>query len=219
MVGLRASLACATLVCVFGLFDGRKAIAQSAAAQSAAAQSAAAQSAAARAAATNLQMVPIPMPMFAPSQSSGTTDSLTGLPPATSQTNMFNNPYAAPFLYSSMVPGYQGQTQAGSSSLQGQAQTGLSTSPMGMMAGQMGLMMMATQRPLGTGAGPLNGAQTSPSGDSRQARAKTTGGPMSGRSRLSVARPGGLAAHYFNRTTPHSPYPQSYFNRQNRYYP
>jgi hypothetical protein len=85
---------------------------------------------------------------------------------------------------------------------------------MGMSSAQMGLMMLATQRPMGLGSGQSSGGAADPL---RARRSKAA--QASGRSRSAHGNPAGLAASYFNRTIPHSPYPQSYYNRQNRYYP
>lgn len=204
MNSLRLSLACASLVCSAGLLNGREAVAQSTTS---------------RATASGLEMMPIPMPLFtpAPSSNSGNPATASGGPPTPA--NIFSNPYASPFLYSSMLPGLQAQAQTGSSTLQAQTQTGSSTSPMGMLPAQMGLMMLATQRPMGIGSGQLSGARPGPGSDPRPSRNKTTARQAIGRSRGSSAQPGGLAARYFNRIHPHSPYPQSYYNRQNRYFP
>jgi hypothetical protein len=154
-------------------------------------------------------MMPIPMPFFAPSGSNGSSDpSAAGAPAA--QSNVFSNPYNAPFLYNSMLPGLQGQ---------GQTQTGLSTNSLGMAGTQMGMLMLATQRPMGIGSGQLSGTGSGGGGDSRKSRAKTTATQQaSGRSRTAL-QPGGLAARYFNRTGPRSAYPQNYYGRQSRYFP
>jgi hypothetical protein len=73
------------------------------------------------------------------------------------------------------------------------------------------MMMMATQNPNGVGSGVMSGARSSRT----QGRAKP---PASTRART-VSGPAGLAAHYFNRRGPHTAIPQSYYNRQTRYFP
>jgi hypothetical protein len=106
-----------------------------------------------------------------------------------STNNIFANPMAAPMLYGSMYP---------------------------MNQRQMGLMMLAGQsQALGIGSGQLSGVRPGPNGQwpgrkAPQAAAKPRG---------SASQPGGLAARYFHRSAPVTRYPQSYYNRQNRYFP
>ena len=78
---------------------------------------------------------------------------------------------------------------------------------------QMGLMMMATQNPNGIGSGQLSGARSSRT----QSRPKAPAQPVA-RTHF-TSGPAGLAAHYFNRGGPRSSIPQSYYNRQTRYFP
>jgi hypothetical protein len=155
-----------------------------------------------------MQMMPIPMPFFAPSGSNGSGDPNASNASA-AQRSVFSNPYNAPFLYSALSQDLQGQ---------GQTQTGSSMGALGLNGNQMGLLMLATQRPMGIGSGQLSGARPGASSDPRQSRGKPTTQPASGAQRT-TAGPGGLAARYFNRMGPRSPYPQSYYNRQNRYFP
>src|SRR5262249_14732760 len=138
----------------------------------------------------------------------------------TAPSNVFANPYAAPLLYSSMLPGLgnqlsaQGQTASTASSMGG------SMNPMSLGSTQMGLWMLANQRPMGIGSGQLGGARSAPGGDPRSSRGQqaTTAREAHGQVRTSPP-PGGLAARYFNRTTARVPYPQKYYSRQNRYFP
>jgi hypothetical protein len=169
-----------------------------------------------------MPMMALALPMAAASASgSNAAADLTGLPsrnPASS--NVFANPYAAPLLYSSMLPGLgsplaaPGQTASTANAMGGMM------NPMSLGATQMGLMMLANQRPMGIGSGQLGGARSAPGGDPRSSR-----GPQATTARQALGQvrtpppPGGLAARYFNRTTARSPYPQSYYNRQNRYFP
>ncbi len=72
--------------------------------------------------------------------------------------------------------------------------------------------MLATQNTGGVGSGRMGGARTGTQNSATATSAATT-------KRRSANRPGGLAARYFNRVAPRAPYPQSYYNRQNRYFP
>jgi hypothetical protein len=177
-----------------------------------------AQNAASPAPAPGVQMVPVPVPMFIPSVPGGSSDPATAGTGTGAQANIFSNPYAAPLLYNSMLSPSPTPTptpnQAGSSA----ASSALPPGQVVISPGEMGLLMLATQRPLGIGSGQLSGARPGQSGDARRSRGKTTVREPGGRSR-GPAQPGGLAARYFNRVAPHSPYPQNYFNRQNRYFP
>lgn len=230
MNGLHDRIVSAALVLVVGLMNGAAAQAQTTAAHAvisgpstAAGTSAVSSlstgsgvstmssSAAASSSAYGMGMplMPLAMPFFAPSGSNPAAD-LTGLPSAnTAPSNLFANPYAAPLLYSSMLPGLGNQLSAQGQTASTAGVMGGAMSPMSLGATQMGLMMLATQRPTGTG----------PGGDRRPARGQaTTARQANGRVRTAPP-PGGLAARYFNRTGPRSPYPQSYYNRQNRYFP
>jgi len=127
----------------------------------------------------------------------GTTGTQTG--------NMFNNPWAAPFLYSGMMSMQQGAT----GSTNGGGLGGLATN-------QLGLMMLANQSQMGgIGSGQLSGVRPGPGGQSRS----RTGKPVDAKMRRNVSQPAGLAAHYFNRTTISNPKPHVYYNRPSGYYP
>jgi hypothetical protein len=135
-----------------------------------------------------------------------------------------SSPFALPFMYQSML-----QATSPYSSLSGAATTATTTSTtataaataranaaapyaFGASPAQLGLLMLATQNNGGVGSGQMSGARTAPQ---KTATART---PATSR-RRTPSRPGGLASRYFNRATAHSPYPQSYFNRQSRYFP
>jgi hypothetical protein len=211
MKGLRPGWACAGLVCAAAVWNGPEAGAQSTAARTTAPDP----SLAARATAPEMMMVPVPMPLLTPSMVNGSSDPGTAAGGMTAQPNVFSNPYAAAFFYNSMLPPSQVQTPNGSS----QATLGVSpVAPMGFSPTQMGLMMLTTQRPLGIGSGQLSGARLGPGADARPSRSPTTARPATGRARTAPP-PGGLAARYFNRSSPRSAYPQSYYNRQSRYLP
>ncbi len=158
-----------------------------------------------------MPMMALALPFMAGSGSNAASN-LTGLPSVnTTPSNVFANPYAAPLLYGSMMPGLgtglaaQGQTAASASSSSMSGTMGA----MNMGAAQMGLLMLATQGSLGNRS----------AGDRRTARGQaTTARQANGRVRT-ASPPGGLAARYFNRMSPRSPYPQTYYNRQNRYFP
>jgi len=129
---------------------------------------------------------------------------------------MFNNPWASPMLYGSMF----GMSPNQSSSLAGTTGSSAGTTasllnPMGLSSNQMGMMMLAsTPQMMGIGSGQLSGVRPG-SGPAQGTASQATGA----RARVSAKQPGGLAAHYFNRTTKISRSPQSYFNRQTRYFP
>jgi len=85
----------------------------------------------------------------------------------------------------------------------------------GMTPQQQGLMMLAGQsQMMGIGSGQLSGVRPSPGGSSRGRTAQ-----QASAKRGSASVPGGLAARYFHRTAPVTRYPQSYYSRQNRYFP
>jgi len=86
---------------------------------------------------------------------------------------------------------------------------------MGLSPNQMGMMMLAsTPQMMGMGSGQLSGVRPG-AGPGQGIGSQLTGVRVRG----SAAQPGGLAASYFNRTTKISRSPQSYFNRQTRYFP
>jgi hypothetical protein len=118
--------------------------------------------------------------------------------------SVFNNPWAAPFLYSGMtaMQGTTGTTGGG-------GMGGLATNQMGLM------MYMANQQMGGIGSGQLSGTRPGPGGQSRSG-AKKAEDP---KARRNVSLPAGLAARYFNRTTITNPKPQVFYNRPSGYYP
>jgi hypothetical protein len=80
---------------------------------------------------------------------------------------------------------------------------------------QTAALMLANQAGmLGMAAGQLGGARPG-NAQSRGSSARQTAAKPRG----SASQPGGLAARYFNRTAAVSRYPQSYYKRENRYYP
>jgi hypothetical protein len=110
---------------------------------------------------------------------------------ANGMNGVFMNPMAAPYLL-----GYpMSNTQIGAMMLSNQAATG------------------------GLGSGQLSGVRPGPG----QSKARTK--QAAAKAKGTTATPGGLAARYFNRTTSvnrpaHvSRVPQSFYTRQNRYYP
>jgi hypothetical protein len=81
-------------------------------------------------------------------------------------------------------------------------------------ARQMGLMTLAAQAQMtGIGSGQLSGVRP---GASSGGRTRQQAIP---KARGSASTPGGLAARYFNRTTGVGRQRQSYYNRQNPYFP
>ncbi|MGP0067783.1 MAG: hypothetical protein ACLQGP_29835 [Isosphaeraceae bacterium] len=159
------------------------------------------------------------MPMTNPAFTNGAAGSGYDVGGTPVQGNIFANPYAAPFFYGSLMPGGMGlgaaststTTTAGSTSTPTTAST--SQRGMGLGAMQMGMMMMATQNPNGVGSGVLSGVRS----NRTQGRAKATTQPVA-RTHF-TSGPAGLAGHYFNRGGPRSSIPQSYYNRQTRYFP
>jgi hypothetical protein len=82
-----------------------------------------------------------------------------------------------------------------------------------------GMMMMNQMNGGGIGSGQMSGVRPGPG----QSKAKTK--PVAAKTAGTMATPGGLASRYFNRTTSTnkpvnvSRIPQSFYARQNRYYP
>jgi hypothetical protein len=118
--------------------------------------------------------------------------------------NIFNNPWASPFLFSGMTAMQQGGTGTTTGGGMG-----------GMVTGQLGLMMMANQQMGGIGSGQLSGVRPGAGGLSRS----RTGKPVDPKTRRNVSQPAGLAAHYFSRTTITNPKSQVYYNRPSSHYP
>ncbi len=167
------------------------------------------------------QSAPATFPMLTPLQVMGANSSGTG--GSGGQSNMFNNPWASPMLYGSMMgmsPNLTGSSASatgtsGSTAGSSAGTTALSLNPLGLSNNQVGMMMLAsTPQMMGMGSGQLSGVR--PGGGASQRAVSQLGGV---RVRSSAVQPGGLAASYFNRTTKISRSPQSYFNRQTRYFP
>jgi hypothetical protein len=158
---------------------------------------------------TGGQTAPAAFPLFSPVQAMGANSS--GLGGVGGQSNIFNNPYAAPMLYGGMY----GMSANQSSSSAASTQDGLSVSPMGLSSNQMGMMMLAsTPQRTGIGSGQLSGVRPGAGAANGVAAQKNAA-----KGRGSAPQTGGLAARYFNRTVNISRSPQSYFNRQTRYFP
>jgi hypothetical protein len=103
--------------------------------------------------------------------------------------SIFSNPMAGPMLYGTNYP---------------------------MTPRQAGLLMLAGQAQMsGIGSGQLSGVRPSPGGTSKGLTARQSAAKPRG----SASTPGGLAARYFHRNAPLTRYPQSYYTRQNRYFP
>jgi hypothetical protein len=165
------------------------------------------------AASSGVQLLPIPVPIAFPNQGGFGGASSTNPLGTTYANNPFSNPLAAPMLYGSMLPMSPSQTAA-----QAQVSSQLQM-PGGMSTMQMGMLMLATQQPLGIGSGRLSGARGSQGDNSKQSRSPQTASTANSKPHGSGTKPGGLAARYFNRSSSRSPYPQSYYNRQTRYFP
>ncbi len=148
---------------------------------------------------SGMGFMPLPYGMFGSASLSPTDAAALNMKAQTSggmgtvgpSNNIFANPLAAPMLYGSPYP--ITQRQAGLMMLAGQSQHMLG----------------------GIGSGQLSGVRPGMGGQSRGRTAQNAAVRPQG----SSARPGGLAARYFNRTAPVSRYPQSYYNRQPRYFP
>jgi hypothetical protein len=215
MNGLRWKMGCAGLVCAAGLWHAGKAEGQSLGAPPTSMGTATGMPLSG----TPIMPIPLAMPIPNPAYSNGAANSGFDVGGTPVQGNIFANPYAAPFFYSSLLPGSSGlgTTTSALSSTSGSSTTPTTTSTArgggGLGAMQMGLLMMATQNPNGVGSGQMSGARSSRT----QSRAKPTAQPTA-RTHTSSG-PAGLAAHYFNRGGPHSSIPQSYYNRQTRYFP
>ncbi len=159
------------------------------------------------------QAGPGTVPIFSPLQAMGAGSS--GMGGMGGQSNMFNNPWASPMLYGSMM-GMSPNLSGSSTSTTGSSTstTASSLNPMGLSSNQMGMMMlMSSPQTMGMGSGQLGGRPGA--GGAQGTISQLTGARMRG----SASQPGGLAASYFNRTTKISRSPQSYFNRQTRYFP
>jgi hypothetical protein len=84
-----------------------------------------------------------------------------------------------------------------------------------MTPNQTGALMLATQAGMmGIGSGQLSGVRPG----NAQSRGRSAQ-PTAAKPRGTASQPGGLATRYFNRTATVNRYPQSYFKRENRYYP
>lgn len=144
--------------------------------------------------AASTQFVPVPfmLPMGQSSPFGGGAGGGDGSTGASGTANVFNNPAASPMLYGSMFP---------------------------MSRNQMGWMMMANQAQM-TGQGLSSRTSGTRPGTGPSARGQAASGRSSAPKRGSAGTPGGLAAHYFNRTKSNTArLPQGYYNRQSRYFP
>jgi hypothetical protein len=84
-----------------------------------------------------------------------------------------------------------------------------------MTPNQTGALMLATQAGMmGIGSGQISGVRPG----NAQSRGRSAQ-PTAAKPRGTASQPGGLATRYFNRTATVNRYPQSYFKRENRYYP
>jgi len=204
MSGLRDSLAWAVMVSIAGMLSCTEVNAQSSLYSRS--SSSTASSTSTSASTYTPQILPFPFPMYSGSASGLSPTDAAALGTSGNQTgNMFNNPMAAPFLYSSMFPMQQNMT--GSTNGGGLG---------GMATNQLGLMMLANQSQMGgIGSGQLSGVRPGPGGQSRS----RTGKPVDPKTRRNVSQPAGLAAHYFNRTTISNPKPHVYYSRPSSYYP
>jgi hypothetical protein len=167
-----------------------------------------------------------PVPLFGAAVPNIMSDPNATATGSSAQGGITSSPFYAPFVYSSMLQAAQpyGMFNATTSSSSlatsaTSASTSTSTSTtgrygmgIGMNPSQLGLLMLATQNTRGVGSGRLSGARPGPQSPTAASSAATA-------KRRSAARPGGLAARYFNRVGSHTPYPQKYYNRQSRYFP
>jgi hypothetical protein len=119
----------------------------------------------------------------------GTQGQGTGSVGANGMNSIFRNPMASPMLYSGLYP--VGGNQAAAL----------------MLANQAGMLT-------GIGSGQLSGVRPG----NAQSRARSGQQPAA-KSRGTASQPGGLATRYFNRTATVNRYPQSFYKRENRYYP
>ena len=161
-------------------------------------------------------LTPTPFPLFTPTVPSVTADPTAPAVGTSSQGGLMSSPFAAPFMYSSMLQATQPLSMS-SSSTSGTT-TGTTTGAgrgLGMNnAANLGLLMLMTQQnPGGVGSGQYTGLGRGAAAQTTSARTPATA------KRRTAAKPGGLAARYFNRVNPHTTYPQRYFNRQSRYFP
>jgi hypothetical protein len=141
--------------------------------------------------------MPIPYGMFGSASLSPTDAAALGMPRPSSaglgiggmSNNVFSNPVSASMIYGSAYP---------------------------MTPRQMGLSMLASQsQSLGIGSGQASGVRPVATASSSSKSAQQTNAKPRG----TAFQPGGLAARYFHRSAPISRYPQSYYGRQNRYFP
>ena len=150
------------------------------------------------------QILPFPFPMYMGNASGLSPTDAAALGTSGNQSgNIFNNPMAAPFIYSSMFP-----MQSGTGMTSGGGLSGMATN-------QLGLMMMANQQMGGIGSGQLSGVRPGPKGQSHS----KTGKPEDSQTHRTVSQPAGLAARYFNRTTIVSNKPRVFYNRPSSHYP
>jgi hypothetical protein len=223
MKSLRWRMMCAVMACGAGSLTGRAATAQSFGGYSSSlgAPSTGATSPGATSTGSSFMSTPN-IPLFSPAVPNAMSDPTAASVGSSTQNNIMSSPFAAPFIYSSMMQAAQPLGMYGTSTASSTASTSSTTTSsstaaarggmMGMSTGQLGLLMLATQNNGGVGSGQMSGARP---GLPNAATARTAATSK----RRSAAKPGGLAARYFNRSGPHTSYPQSYFNRQSRYFP
>lgn len=214
-------MVCAAAVCGAGWMSGREAAAQSlgftapSVAPSPAVQAMASSS------------------MFGspPSGAMARPDPTASLSPATTQANIFNNPLAAPLLYSTMVnpsgsilgastAPAQSSTGAGSGTSTGTgAAAATGADPSSAMPGpgttQLATMMVLANQQNGLfGTGRMGGTSLARRPQPRAGVATDPASPTRG-----ANRPGGRAARYFNRTAVRPATPRAYFNRRPTSFP
>ncbi len=221
MNGIRWKLACAGLVCAAGWMDVREAGAQSLGAP----PTGAGTTSGTPLSGTSMTPIPLTLPIPTPAYATGGASSGYDVAGTPIQGNIFANPFAAPFFYGSMMPGGSSLGTTTSTSTLSSTSTSTTTSgmsstttssarggPGGLGSMQMGMMMMATQNPNGVGSGVMSGVRPART----QGQAKATAPSTRART---ISGPAGLAGRYFNRKSPRSTIPQSYYNRQTRYFP
>ncbi len=143
------------------------------------------------------------LPLFAPTVPSVMSETAAG---SSGSSGLMSSPFAAPFLYSSMMQATAPASATGATSIS----TQMNNAGVGM--NQLGMMMLATQGTRSPTSGVANAVRPGTT-NTATARPSPTG------MRRTVSRPGGVAARYFNRATARPSYPQGYFNRQTRYFP
>ena len=162
-------------------------------------------------------------PLFSPTVPNVMSDPTAAAIGSSTQSNIMSSPFAAPFIYSSMMQAAQPLAMYGRRRLDrvdhqldddhldptAAGRYGM----MGMSTGQLGLLMLATQNNGGVGSGQMSGARP---GTQNAATA------THGRDRPSAALPPGRAGWRpvtSTATRPRTPYPQSYLQPANSLLP